>query len=232
MSEGSRALKCVLLLVVVVAGELDGAAVLKVEDAEACEPPRRTLSIAFGSCLNHRNRAPTLVAAAGSAPDVFVFLGDNLYNDLDRWGVPCEPAHCGRRVRALTSPLLRFIFGLLPSALQRYVLVGSKDAKTAASVALKAARLAAAPDGEALSANYAMLARRPDMVALRRAVPLILATWVRRAFDARPLASCACRRLTARAPYCDSSWRRTTTTMVGTTGLLATRTRQSAAISF
>ena len=54
-------------------------------------------TLAFGSCLHQDNPAPALSSAAAARPDVFVFLGDNLYNDLDSGGMPCEPAECRKR---------------------------------------------------------------------------------------------------------------------------------------
>jgi len=40
-------------------------------------------TIAFGSCLKEKNPAPILETIAASRPDVFVWVGDNIYGDTD-----------------------------------------------------------------------------------------------------------------------------------------------------
>jgi phosphodiesterase/alkaline phosphatase D-like protein len=76
-----------LLLVCVVASPL------RVEDrsdvAGSCTD-EATYVVAFGSCLHQEKPAPALRAAAKSKPDLFVFLGDNLYNDCDIFDMICE----------------------------------------------------------------------------------------------------------------------------------------------
>ncbi|MCH2153683.1 MAG: hypothetical protein MK089_10120, partial [Phycisphaerales bacterium] len=39
--------------------------------------------VAFGSCANHEIPQPIWEAVASWAPDVFVFLGDNVYGDTE-----------------------------------------------------------------------------------------------------------------------------------------------------
>lgn len=51
--------------------------------------------IAFGSCLNQHRDAPVLDSIAEAAPDLFVFLGDNIYADTD------DPAVIRREYRRL-----------------------------------------------------------------------------------------------------------------------------------
>ncbi|MBM4359357.1 MAG: alkaline phosphatase family protein [Deltaproteobacteria bacterium] len=43
--------------------------------------------IAFGSCMNQNKPKPVLELAAASRPDLFVFLGDNLYGDTEDMSV-------------------------------------------------------------------------------------------------------------------------------------------------
>ena len=70
-------------------------------------------TLAFGSCHNQRLPAPVLSAAARHRPDVFAWLGDNLYNDINEHGGLCEPIACdsywvglwGRFLEALTMPV-------------------------------------------------------------------------------------------------------------------------------
>ncbi|KAJ1616506.1 hypothetical protein T492DRAFT_546276 [Pavlovales sp. CCMP2436] len=136
-----------------------------------CTDGPSVLSVAFGSCHHQGQPSPTLLAAAASEPDVFVWMGDNLYNDLDPWGVPCEPIDCGRRSRALTSPILIGLFGLLPVWLKRAVFqhaIASRDDEAAPSVS---------DDTAGLPANYAALAAKPEFQYLRERVPLMFATW-------------------------------------------------------
>jgi alkaline phosphatase D len=47
-------------------------------------PPTR---IGFGSCMHQTLPKPVLDIAAGDAPDLFVFLGDNIYGDTDDMAV-------------------------------------------------------------------------------------------------------------------------------------------------
>ncbi len=49
--------------------------------ARANEPPIR--SIAFGSCLKQDRPAPILETVAALKPDLFIFLGDNVYGDTE-----------------------------------------------------------------------------------------------------------------------------------------------------
>ena len=44
--------------------------------------------LAWGSCLHQGLPAPALLAAATLAPDVFAWLGDNIYNDV----ICCHPS--------------------------------------------------------------------------------------------------------------------------------------------
>jgi alkaline phosphatase D len=51
--------------------------------AAAASPTR----LAFGSCMHQSRPKPALELAAASAPDLFVFLGDNIYGDTDDMAV-------------------------------------------------------------------------------------------------------------------------------------------------
>ncbi|MFM8711608.1 MAG: alkaline phosphatase D family protein, partial [Sphingomonadales bacterium] len=60
----------------------------------------QTTRIAFGSCAHQDRPQPLLKLAAGYSPDLFIFLGDNIYGDTDnmdtlrakyaRWGAKPE----------------------------------------------------------------------------------------------------------------------------------------------
>lgn len=173
--------RLVLLAVLALADDAGEAAVRSEGACASPEPdacigrPESRFTLAFGSCHHQAKPAPTLLAAAASAPDVFVFLGDNLYNDVDRWGMPCEPLRCAGRLRTLTSPLLLGLFKLLPLALKR--IVYRAFATRLAGGTLSPPSLEG--DGAALAAHYAALGAKAEVIALRAAVPLILATWVR-----------------------------------------------------
>jgi alkaline phosphatase D len=56
------------------------------EDAGLPGDPAST-RIAFGSCMHEELPKPVLDLAVASAPDLFVFLGDNLYGDTDDMAV-------------------------------------------------------------------------------------------------------------------------------------------------
>lgn len=69
---------------------------------QACStPPKAPVTrIAFGSCAHQDQPQPLLSVAAGYHPDLFIFLGDNIYGDTDnmdtlrakyaRWGAKPE----------------------------------------------------------------------------------------------------------------------------------------------
>jgi hypothetical protein len=42
--------------------------------------------IGFGSCLHQSMEAPALTAAATSRPNLFIWLGDNIYHDISKGG--------------------------------------------------------------------------------------------------------------------------------------------------
>ena len=52
-------------------------------------------SIGFGSCLHQGVPAPTLLAAAEAKPDLWIWLGDNIYHDIGASGSTCKPGECG-----------------------------------------------------------------------------------------------------------------------------------------
>ena len=56
--------------------------------------------LAFGSCHHQDLPSPALTAAAALKPDVFVWLGDNLYNDVAAQGMLCEPWRCAGDARS------------------------------------------------------------------------------------------------------------------------------------
>jgi len=165
--------RLVLLAVLALADDAGEAAVRSEGACASPEPdacigrPESRFTLAFGSCHHQAKPAPTLLAAAASAPDVFVFLGDNLYNDVDRWGMPCEPLRCAGRLRTLTSPLLLGLFKLLPLALKR--IVYRAFATRLAGGTLSPPSLEG--DGAALAAHYAALGAKAEVIALRAAVP-------------------------------------------------------------
>lgn len=51
--------------------------------AAACEEKIATTKIAFGSCGHESDPQPVLGLAADYKPDLFIFLGDNIYGDTD-----------------------------------------------------------------------------------------------------------------------------------------------------
>ncbi len=51
--------------------------------AEPLPLPKEVTKIAFGSCLKQDKPAPILSAIADAKPDVFIWLGDNIYGDSD-----------------------------------------------------------------------------------------------------------------------------------------------------
>lgn len=55
--------------------------------APAAAMPERVTTIAFGSCLRQDRPAPILSVIAGQGPNVFVWLGDNIYGDTEDMGV-------------------------------------------------------------------------------------------------------------------------------------------------
>ena len=131
-------------------------------------------TLAFGSCLHQDNPAPALSSAAAARPDVFVFLGDNLYNDLDSGGMPCEPAECRKRNGfwpKLKGKLLLAAFELI--AAMRPVYAKALAAKTVREHNFRTGEY----DMDALAAAYQTLRAKREFIALRDAVPSVLATW-------------------------------------------------------
>ena len=49
----------------------------------SCEKKPRLTKIAFGSCAHEDKPQPVLSLAAGYKPDLFIYLGDNIYGDTD-----------------------------------------------------------------------------------------------------------------------------------------------------
>lgn len=50
-------------------------------------PPARLTTIAFGSCANQSQPQPIWAAVNATHPDLFIFLGDNIYADTEDMGV-------------------------------------------------------------------------------------------------------------------------------------------------
>jgi len=135
--------------------------------------PWASWTLAFGSCHHQEIPAPGLLSAAAAKPDVFVFLGDNLYNDLNAGGMPCEPIDCRSQgpMSRIKSRVLGTIFKLVQYAAPR----------TAERIASEVVREHNARSGQedmvALAQAYDTLGRKPEIVAIRAAVPEVLATW-------------------------------------------------------
>jgi len=53
----------------------------------ADSPPADTFRVAFGSCAHQNKDQPILETAASLSPDLFVWLGDNIYGDTDDMAV-------------------------------------------------------------------------------------------------------------------------------------------------
>ena len=135
-----------------------------------------TWTLAIGSCHHQEIAAPALLSAAESKPDAFAFLGDNLYNDIDAGGMPCEPIDCRNRgnklLPKLYGRLLGKLFGILSKAFPAWA-----EQKAASVVRAHNAR-SGPRDMEALAMAYATLSRKPELAKLRAAVPKnIIATW-------------------------------------------------------
>ena len=141
----------------------------------AAAPALLAWTLAIGSCLHQEMPVPALLSAAQAKPDVFAFLGDNVYNDLDGGGMPCEPIDCrekqGRLLPQLWSRLLSVLFGMLSRVFPSWA------AATATSVVRAHNARSGARDMEALAAAYEGLEHKPEFRALREAVPQIIATW-------------------------------------------------------
>lgn len=138
------------------------------ECANGDVPSRRQFVLAFGSCLHQSKPAPALDAAVASAPDVFVFLGDNLYNDVDRWDMLCTPGSCRAPLRGAMIWVMWRAFYLMPNALKMRLATGVARAHNAH---------ASAADMVALRANYRLLGIKPEVRRVREAVPEVAATW-------------------------------------------------------
>ena len=129
-------------------------------------------SLAFGSCHHQDLPAPALTAAASLKPEVFVWLGDNIYNDLSVSGNVCEPMACSTsRLNALKDRLLlttyKFLLRFKPrlaATLSRQMVEKHNSGSTAT-------------DGDGLSRRYAQLANKTEYIAILDAAGAILATW-------------------------------------------------------
>ena len=137
-----------------------------------------TLTLAYGSCLHQRKPAPALRAAAESRPDAFVWLGDNLYNDLSAANMPCEPMECGefwpmvtgRILNAVATParlLLPTVFGKIATGVLRSHNNGGGMRDAAAGV----------EDARALAREYEALEAMDEFRRLRELVPRQFATF-------------------------------------------------------
>ena len=137
-------------------------------------PARCSWTLAFGSCNHQEMDAPALLSAAASKPDVFAWLGDNVYNDLDDSGMPCEPIDCRNTQGLLPKMKTKFIsiaFNYLSKAFPAWA------ERIAFSVMYEHNRRSHPQDMEALSSAYETLGKKPEFLALRAAVPEVLATW-------------------------------------------------------
>jgi hypothetical protein len=136
--------------------------------ATASEEPPWTL--AFGSCHNQRLRAPVLSAAAALRPAVFAWLGDNVYNDINRFGGLCEPIECDSALLAAWGIFLELVAKPVRALAPRFL------ARTVAKVVRAHDARSGAEDVRALERHYAALARSREFVELRAATSFI-ATW-------------------------------------------------------
>ena len=127
---------------------------------------------------HQRKPAPALRAAAESRPDAFVWLGDNLYNDLSAANMPCEPMECGefwpmvtgRILNAVASParlLLPTVFGKIATGLLRSHNNGGGMRDAAAGV----------EDARARAREYEALEAMDEFRRLRELVPRQYATF-------------------------------------------------------
>lgn len=82
--------------------------------AISCKQPEPKITkIAFGSCGNQDTPQPVLDVAVSYKPDLFVFLGDNIYGDTDvmdtlrnkykRWGAQSHFQNLARNTRILAT---------------------------------------------------------------------------------------------------------------------------------
>ena len=128
-------------------------------------------SLAYGSCHHQSKPAPALLTIASTKPDVFAWLGDNLYNDYSVSSDFCEPISCGTWPEALHSRGQAWILEQL----------ARRAPRLAARVARRRVRQhnkrAGSRDIEALQRNYATLGGKYEFQALRSAVPRQIATW-------------------------------------------------------
>jgi hypothetical protein len=104
---------------------------------------------------------------------VFVFLGDNLYNDVSSTGGLCDPSDCEGFAKTLWGACLVTLHKLLfncpwtPAWAKRT----GEDFMAAHNLGESAAA-----DVAALAANYQRLGVKPEFKALQAAVPEIVAT--------------------------------------------------------
>jgi len=130
-------------------------------------------TLAFGSCQHQDQPSPGLVSAAASRPDAFVFLGDNLYNDVDAKGMLCEPIQCHNAtwLKQMHSSVITWIYNGIKA-------VNPKLADRLGEKTIRSHNAGVgAEDMKALAMAYATLGERPEMATLRAAVPEVLATW-------------------------------------------------------
>lgn len=68
-------------------------------------PARTVYRIAFGSCANEEQPQPIWTAVAAEKPDLFLFVGDNVYADKDgdAWIDDMSPAAVGRAYETLAA---------------------------------------------------------------------------------------------------------------------------------
>jgi alkaline phosphatase D len=60
-------------------------------------------TLAFGSCLHQQRAQPVWQGVLTTAPDVFVFGGDNVYADIGLNALRAEPARIGRAYAELAT---------------------------------------------------------------------------------------------------------------------------------
>lgn len=141
----------------------------------ACSAEEEKWTLGFGSCHHQLLPAPVLDVVASKSPGVFVWLGDNIYNDISRRGLPCTPGtNCNRDLGFLSWAKLRLLT-LCTQVLRKVRPELMK--KVITDVLRKHNRGSSEEEVEALRMNYEALASKAEFKRLREAVPTQLATW-------------------------------------------------------
>ena len=119
-------------------------------------------SLAWGSCHHQGLPSPTLITAAAVQPDVFVWLGDNLYNDMDAEGKFCEPSDCDRWWWQFRRPLRVLRRRLGWSGFPR---------------AQEHNRRTSRGEMNGLRRKYKLLSDKREFLTIRQAAGTMVATW-------------------------------------------------------